>query len=331
MPFPVAVDGRILSAELAGDISDWVEIAQNGDYSLIVRKNFINIYPNAVMYGTVVRNDPIWQSTNGYAAGGSNDYRISVVRKYINEWFNGAAPRDADKLPMSSRMREFTMQNSAIHVLGTSTTHQSVVNGFSNPERWQVGIGNDIAFALSYGECASFLSNIHYLRNNMVGNTYVSNQPSTLIAQANYAKINISNKGTKHGMWLRSPGDIKTTAGHLGPNFSSVAGRVFQYTSTAHNDNLVYPAVWVHKGIFNEQTEREVTVIHYIQEALLSPNYSEYQRESFMAMDGDELWSRDYEARIFGYVFGYAIPQRFITVSQTENIIRIYYNVNPNT
>ena len=180
---PTGVDGRILTPDKTGDTSNWVEIAQNGRYSLIVRQNFINIYPNAVMNGKDVRGDLDWQATGGFPKTPYHDnmgvvsrevdylydvdYNLSQVREYINNWFNGTANREAEKLPANARMRAFTMQAS-IFPLGTSTTHLAVVDGYSKPTKYQVGVGEDIAFALSYGESASFLSESMYLRNNFV-------------------------------------------------------------------------------------------------------------------------------------------------------------------
>jgi hypothetical protein len=253
---PVVVDGRILTPDMTGDISDWVEIAQVGDFSLIVRKNFVNIYMHDVMYGTVVRDNPATQTTNGYAKSPntSSNYMDSGPRDKVNQWFNGTAPGDADKLPADARLRDYTVQTTTKYHLGTCTTHLSVVDGYSKPTHYQAGIGNDVAFLLSYGESASFLSKIHYLRGNFVNNVYVGNQPSNPIAQKNYDKVSIPNLYL-YGMWLRSLGDVAGTVGFLDSDFDPyVGGRVFQSKHVAGNVNtgkgLIYPALWVGSGIF---------------------------------------------------------------------------------
>jgi hypothetical protein len=247
---PTGVDGRILTAAQAGDLADWVEIAKIGEFSLIVRKSFINVYPNKVMYGNTVYGDYTWQSTNGY--GTTNLYMQSSVRDKINQWFNGTAPGDADKLPDNARLREFTAQSTTKYYLGTCATQASVTNGFSRPTNYHAGIGNDVAFALSYGESANFLSYLHFLRNNYINGVPTANQPSSPIALANYDKLIIPNEYV-YGMWLRSLGDTTDTAGYLANELSFLGGRAFQAhktTSTSNAKGLVYPALWVGSEIF---------------------------------------------------------------------------------
>jgi uncharacterized repeat protein (TIGR02543 family) len=140
------------------------------------------------------------------------------------------------------------MQTNAINVLGTSCNPQtSLTNGFSKPTIYQVGIGNDIAFALSYGESANFCSKLYFMRQ-----LYIANQPSSATAISNFNKIYIPS-GYAYGMWLRSPGDISNTASSLSNNDGSVGGRVFQMSLNANScseKGFVYPAVWVKSTVF---------------------------------------------------------------------------------
>ena len=94
---PVPVDGRILTMDKTGDISDWIEIAQNGEYSLIMRKNFINIYSVKKSGTKVLYNDPAWQY---YPYGTGADYSKSYVLEKMNAWFNGTALGEADNLAL---------------------------------------------------------------------------------------------------------------------------------------------------------------------------------------------------------------------------------------
>jgi len=298
-PFPpVPVDGRILTPNLTGDTSDWVEIARYGNYSLIVRKNFINIYSVSVVGNKVVYNDPMYQRTN---FGSNTNYMVSFVRTKINEWFNGNAPitSQADRLPWFARLRNYTMLNNASYTPGTSTTHMAVINGFSTPINHQQGMGLDIAFALSYGEAANFLSITHYLRNNFINGVYVAQQPSNPFAVRNYNKISIP-VGTTYlaMMWLRSPGDTPNTAATIeSKHHASVAGRVFQMSIGAvagrSDYGLVYPALWVDQGIFGTPLTAKITVRHRdaVTQALLEPeevytvpapgNYGPYNAKTF--------------------------------------------------
>ncbi|MCL1875769.1 MAG: InlB B-repeat-containing protein [Synergistaceae bacterium] len=275
-PFPTAVDGRILTPNMTGDISNWVEIARNDGYSLIVRANYINIYPNGRC------GEPAFQ----YCAynGSNNDYtnyNKSKVRDHINAWFNGYAFGTADKLAFNARLRSFSVLSNATMVLGTSCNpFFSMFDGFSCPTIFQVGAGNDVAFALSYTESANFLSKFHFLRYAVPASF-----PSSFIAQANYCKINIpSYQSTKmtFAMWLRSPGDSSCgswpMAGALGAAHDP---RTFQInltcvpasyimgpsncpfivnTGAIDEHGLVYPALWVGSGIF--ETKGTINVIH---------------------------------------------------------------------
>jgi hypothetical protein len=254
---PNVTDGRILTPDLTGDICDWVEIAQIDDFSLIVRKNFINTYHNAVMYGAIVRDDPAWQYTNGFGKtnGSANEYMRSGVRDKVNQWFNRTAPGDADKLPADARMRDFVAQTTTKYHLGSSTTNLALVNGFNKPTFYNAGIGNDVAFALSFGEAANFVSKSHFLRGPIAHN------PATPLAIANFNKLSIP-KLYSYGMWLRSPGDITGTAGFLESDFHAATGaRVFQagVNNTENVKGLVYPALWVGSGIFNTKTPCVIT------------------------------------------------------------------------
>ena len=53
-PMPTGVDGRILTPDLSGDVSDWLEIAQYGNSSLIVRMNYININTQRMWGGKTI-------------------------------------------------------------------------------------------------------------------------------------------------------------------------------------------------------------------------------------------------------------------------------------
>jgi len=240
---PTGVDGRILTPAQTGDTVNWIEIARNGNYLLVVRSEFINIYYK-VLYGNVVWNDPNWQHTS---FGTTTDYMLAKnsVRWKINDWFNGSAPGEAEKLPETARIRNFSVQTHVSEAIGTSTWPVSVNDGFTKPSQVLLSRGEDVAFALSYGEAANFLSMFHFLRN-----TPIANAPSSDIARANYAKINIPTSYAYYGMWLRSPGDAPNTAASLSNSFSqSVPGRVFQ--ANLCERGLIYPAVWVDEDIFS--------------------------------------------------------------------------------
>jgi uncharacterized repeat protein (TIGR02543 family) len=257
------VTGRILPANMAGDTSDWIEIAQNGDFSLIVRKNYLNWYSQASRY-----NDPAWQYTN---FGATNNYLNSNVRNIINNWFNGRSFSAADNLPADARLRDYTMQNTAKNVLGTSCNPSaSLTNGLSKPTIYQVGVGDDIAFALSYSEAANFCSKLYFMRN-----MYESNQKSSTLAVTNYDKINFPS-GRGYGMWLRSPGDLSFTASAMDHRYgATLSGRVFQYNLSPAGGydeyGLVYPALWVNSAIF-ETVPTSYSISYVLNGGVNSPD-----------------------------------------------------------
>jgi len=228
-----AVDGKILSAADAGDISDWIEIAQSGGHSLIVRKNYINIRHDH--YG-----DPFWQYT---AFGSSNKYVGSTVQAKINNWFNGTnLSGTMDKLSANAALRDFTVKNTALGELGSGpvTSGAGIDDGFSAPLAEAASTGDNIAFALSYGEAVNFVSESY-----MWGGTM--NTESTVVAKANFAKIAIPTGGTQYNsLWLRSPGNNASTASIL-----STDGRVFPQYIDNSGCALVYPALWVKSSMFN--------------------------------------------------------------------------------
>jgi len=130
----ISVDGRILTADKAGDISDWIEIAKYDKYSLIVRKNYINVYAGGQ---SNCYNDATWQScfygtNNNYATTVSGSY--CNVRNHINAWFTATAPGlYVDNLNASARLHEYVVGNNAIATRGGVATEAAMTNGLSYP------------------------------------------------------------------------------------------------------------------------------------------------------------------------------------------------------
>jgi uncharacterized repeat protein (TIGR02543 family) len=119
-------------------------------------------------------------------------------------------------------------------------------------------------------------------------------------------------------MWLRSPGDVKDTAGIL-----TRAGQVFQFftTSSIHGERgLIYPALWVGSGIFGDSAT--INVIHKdgISGEILkedsykvSPgNYGPYNAETFTGY------------RYIGLAGGSAPVSGTIRANETITITHLY-------
>ena len=245
---PCGVNGRTLPPSKSGDKVDWIEIARYGGSSLIFRTSYLNIQPGIGYYGK-----PEWQDTDFHAS--NNIYSTSILRKAINAWFNCDAPAvpgigEVDNLPLTARMRKYTMANDAASIPGTSSTTAAITNGFSKPNSNKITIGDDVAFPLSFSESVNFCSLTYH---NFDANPQV--QTSNSIARANYVKVSML-QSYYYGLWLRSAGTSSYTAGCLSNNTVD-NGRAFQaqVSSRGYGEYmLTYPALWVDSSIFDEDS-----------------------------------------------------------------------------
>jgi len=226
---PTGEDGRILPPSKTGDSSDWIEIARNGKYSLIVRK----------------------LSVNYVAFGPSTNYTTSNVRKSINDFFNGTASSISkvyEVLPYNANLRFYTVQSNAVNKMGTSCKDPaSLYDGFSKPTTNRALAGDDVCFALSYCEAANFLAYAKFMRGKAGDNpySYAANQPVPALAVNNFKKLHQSNQA----IWLRNPGDCANTVASITYDGSTRWGTSFQEKITSKG--LVHPAVWVDSAIFD--------------------------------------------------------------------------------
>ena len=214
------VDGRILPAALVGDTSDWVEIAQRGDSSLIVRKN-------ALPLGQVVFD------TRNISA-----YNISSVRDLVNNWFKNTLPKDA-------RVRNFTVKSTAVDmtVAGSLGYFANISAGFSQPTDIRARTGDDVAFLLSFAEAAMFCSNRY-----ATSSTTATDSPA--LAKKNFNKLTPPGPASGLGdfWWLRSEGHLAgstknacSVGTHASPYLS---GCVYASSSQAAYP-YVRPALWI--------------------------------------------------------------------------------------
>jgi hypothetical protein len=116
----VGVDGRILTAQQAGDTSGWIEIAQNSGFSLIVRQNCIQL-----MLGLQPESQYI-------SYGATSSYGSSSVRTKINDWFMGTS-KYGENLPNNARLRDYTVTNNALSCQGSGIKSIAKAGGISMP------------------------------------------------------------------------------------------------------------------------------------------------------------------------------------------------------
>ena len=227
------VGDRELTKGQTGDSCGWIEVARYEGYSLIVREQFIDIYPN----------NPGMPNFQYSLFGPANNYSGSKLKEQIDGWFAtaGAAPY---KLPADARLRDFTVRNTALASIGQGPGPDSFGTGISKPVATKDRNGANVAFALSYGEAAKFFSNTYA---DVSGGA----TPSPAIAKSNFAKLKmVQGDRTTNSMWLRSPGTDSLKASALAWD-----GRVFQsYINSSYPEAaLVYPALWVDSSIFDEE------------------------------------------------------------------------------
>ena len=228
------VTGRILDKDTAGDTSDWIEIARNGDYSLIVRANFIPMYENWPA------NDATLQ---GMYFGSNNNYINSQVQQKINAWFHPLQNSVPQKLAANANLRNYTVKNTSSYALGSGPILSGAgrFDGLSKPIADPDDMGPDVAFALSYGEAVNYLS-----KACMYGGSI--NPESNAVAKANFEILMSYSTNIPYDkyMWLRSPGNDAASASVLPfkPN-----GMAFQTGIT--DQELIYPAVWVNSAIWD--------------------------------------------------------------------------------
>jgi len=210
---PTIATTRYIPAASAGDTSDWVEVATNGGYSLMVRRNYLP--------------DTLTGVTTADAT-----YPGSKQQTAINTWFASTNP--ATGLSASAPLRSMIVGNTAMANLGTSRT---LSNGFSAPTGATGATGADTAFALSYGESAAFVT----AGNDVTGTLNANANPA---AQANYDFLTANYINASLSVLLRSPSQT-----NLWSLF--ICGTAAAKNSTADtggfNVNLVFaqPAVWI--------------------------------------------------------------------------------------
>ena len=243
---PTGVTGRILTKSMAGDTSEWIEIAQNGDYSLLLRRDVL----------------PIGQVH--FDSRSIDAYQVSYVRDMVNNWYKNT-------LPSTARMREFAVKSNPLQEIGYLGVTS---NGYSKPTTTAAPTGDDVAFLLSFSEAAMFCSGQYV--TDYVGMKWTTSPP---VARANLALLNQpSNKPLDDFWWLRSGGNNSYTvknACSVGSHTGSLHDCVYMSSSQATYP-YVRPAIWVNSDIFDE---KGTVNIEYLDAKTLEPVSSSESHE----------------------------------------------------
>ena len=249
---------RMIPAEWVGDTSHWLEVAHTTvdgeNFSLLVRNDSIG-------FSRFDETSPAWQS--------------SQARARVNEWMQNTSDT-ADNLARDARVRQFTVQNNSLTSLGfpvplpdsppSEDAYGRFDGAFSHPlPVFASGISGseDIAFLLSVGEAARFISTTWQDINGSANN-------SNPLARQNWDNLAL-DVANHRSWWLRtsffeSSGCMVANNGSVGSG-SSIGGT---------NYNPLRPAVWVHASFFEEGNPPppplEPTIYIYPESASGSPN-----------------------------------------------------------
>ncbi|MCL1914586.1 MAG: hypothetical protein FWG10_12115 [Eubacteriaceae bacterium] len=189
-----AVDTLLPAA--TGDTSNWIQIAELTD---------------DMNRALIIRSEPIDLSGTTFAN----------VQDAINNWYTAF---------VSPELRAAALSNNALREKGKYPATATDLSGFSLPRGTAGATGNNIAFALSYGEAADFCS-LDYEYGNPA-----NTQTSPALAQSAFGLL---TGAATSNLWLRTP----VGTGEAGAIDSGTVT-----TDAITNTNLVYPAMWIDIG-----------------------------------------------------------------------------------
>jgi len=135
----------------------------------------------------------------------------------------------------------------------------SAGGGISKPTGIICKTGNDIAFALSFGEAASFVS-LGYATSSSTWTT------SSTLARSNFNKLTKlpSSPPQEDCWWLRSPGFNTTNASAVGTIATNMGNLVWCSTAYTAGYDYVRPALWVGSGIFGPDITYGTVIVKHL-------------------------------------------------------------------
>ena len=205
-----------LSPAKTGDTENWIEIARNGEHSLIVR---------VAPVGTGV-----YKETIPHIAYDSLDINTAGnLRHALNDWYDNG-------LNSGANLRDYVVGHDALTKQGIYASLDAA-NGFSAPTgALATGTKADIAFPLSFQEVASYVSAEWYDTTQYIA--------SPQVAIDNMERMQAENK-MGDWIWLRSPSSSVNGTSTWHGN-----GRV-AFQSVVRDDGGIIPALWVKTAIFD--------------------------------------------------------------------------------
>ncbi|MCL2105576.1 MAG: DUF6273 domain-containing protein, partial [Oscillospiraceae bacterium] len=241
---------RVLPAAKAGDTSDWIEIAQSGGYSLILRANVLSIWPasGSNPYGsqTFCQHSSYLSCTSGTCDDWA--HMNNNARAKINQWYG-------NELSPTEGLRIYAMTNNALTQKGSYDGFDvDLASGYSSPIALAGGSNTDnIAFLLSAQEAGKYCARYWHDGNDNMGIDYF-NAPTGSWQALAYANWLALGDATGCNTWLRSTAtDFVIYPSVSGSNNAGA----HSYASTAQVCAL-RPALWVDSSIFAEPAQPTV-------------------------------------------------------------------------
>ena len=212
-----SLDGadHIIPGSKLNDDSDWMAIAEEGGYSLIVRLNTLPVGQIAFM------------------SSGNYNYATSNVKQAIELWYDNinTGTNTGTSTGTLEGLKSFAVKSDADTVTGS---YANVTAAISKPNETT---GYTYPFALSYQETAKYLAKQWYNSTEWVTSgicQYGSSNNDTL--------QNLGD-GSSISMWTRSPGaEVSTASGLTGGNLDR---------SNVTSISGVHPAMWVRAEVFD--------------------------------------------------------------------------------
>ena len=212
-----SVDGasHIIPGSKLNDDSDWMAIAEEGGYYLIVRLNSLPV-------GQII-----------YMPSGNYNYSTSNVKQAIELWYDNinTGTNAGPSTGTLEGLKSFAVRSDADTVTGS---YANITAAISKPN---AATGYAYPFALSFQEAALFM-----------GTGWNSSGSTVTPSNTQYAASNwqtLSNSGDGTGCWLRSTGSYNTAAA-----LQTALGQIGN-GDVDQNGGTIRPAMWVRAEIFN--------------------------------------------------------------------------------
>ena len=215
-----SVDGanHIIPGSKLNDDSDWMAIADQDGYYLIVRLNTLPV------------------GNMKFMASGNYNYATSNVKQAIELWYDNinTGTNAGPSTGTLEGLKSFAVRSDANTVTGS---YANITAAISKPN---AATGYAYPFALSFQEAGKYMS-IKWSDGTNT-NTHSIGQ----YGNSNWQTLSTNGDGGSVHAWLRSKG---SAAGNV--SIMNNSGAVGNYSALSHPDGSVRPAMWVRAEVFD--------------------------------------------------------------------------------